>query len=244
MTAAQPRVDSERNALPPSVSPGWSLAAAGLLLASAGLQLVASLQRWATFRDSWTRNDRLVEDHLFDYSYPEDPWEHLGTTAQFFGAGYLLLALSLLAILQALPSRPGATARVLTIVGVTSFGLVGAHALISGILGVPTPLQNALPLLWLLCLVGLAGLLVVAATQLHASGAILVTCLFLVGTTVVGYLAAAFIIAPMIAGYQSYDSTPWTETVVAASTAAAGLSMLVGAGVAAIVRRRDRALGT
>ncbi|TFD65402.1 hypothetical protein [Cryobacterium ruanii] len=66
-------------------SAGWSLAAAGLLLGSAAIQLVASLERWVVLSDSWTRTDISIEDNRFDYSHPASPWKNLGTTAQFFG---------------------------------------------------------------------------------------------------------------------------------------------------------------
>ena len=59
----------------------------------------------------------------------------------------------------------------------------------------------------------------------------MITCVFLLGSTALGYVLAAFLIAPIVAGEASHDTTPWTETVVAASTAAAGVAMILAAGV-------------
>ena len=83
----------------------WSLAAATLILGSAALQLVASLQRWVVLRDSWTRADFTIEDHRFDCSFPADPWEHLGLTAQVFGAGSLLLGFGVVTMARAVEGR-------------------------------------------------------------------------------------------------------------------------------------------
>ncbi|PJJ62428.1 hypothetical protein [Compostimonas suwonensis] len=226
LDSADPRVRMVRS---PRASVIWSLAAAGLLLGSAALQLVASLERWVVLGGSWTRDDISVEDHLFDYSYPADPWENLATTAQFFGAGVLLLAPGILAMARA-ARRGGILERVLAVAVAASFGLTGAHALVSGLTGAPSPAQS-LPVQGILSLIGFVGLIILAVYWLRTSPASSIACLFLLGATLPGYLVATFEIAPMIAGYQSYDTTPWTETIVAASTAAAGLAMIIAAGV-------------
>jgi hypothetical protein len=57
-------------------------------------------------------------------------------------------------------------------------------------------------------------------------------CVFLIGSTALGGMLAASLIAPLIANGGSHDTTPWTESVVAASTAAAGLAMIFAAGAA------------
>ncbi|TFD66324.1 hypothetical protein [Cryobacterium ruanii] len=49
---------------------GWLLLTAGFFLASAVLQIVASLERWVSFAGA--RTDGNIEDHLFDYYYPAD----------------------------------------------------------------------------------------------------------------------------------------------------------------------------
>jgi len=214
----------------------WSLAAAGLFLLSAALQLVASLQRWVTAAESWTREDRLVEDNLFDYSYPADPWEPLGTAAQYFGAGYLLLSLGVYALLRAAPSGQAARMRVPTMIVAGSLALDGGHALVSGLVDTPTPVQYVLVLQWLLSLVACVCLVVLGAWWLRTSRAVGLACLFLLGVTVPGYLWSMYLLAPLITGYVSYDTTPWTETVVAGSAAAAGVSLIVAAGAAVLSR--------
>ena len=88
---------------------------------------------------------------------------------------------------------------------------------------------------------GLApAVIILGASWLRRSRAAVATCVFLVGSTGLGYFLAAFWIAPIFAGGVSYDTTPWTETVVAASTAAAGIAMILAARVSAH-RRAPRA---
>ena len=224
----QPGVSSQ-------ASVSWSLTAAGLFLGSALLQLVASLERWVVLRDSATSADTSIEDHRFDYSYPTEPWENLGTTAQLFGVGLLLVALGILAMARV--ARNGRVERMLSLVTAASFGIAGVHALVSGLLGVPSPLQF-LPVQVSLNLFGVVGLIILAARWLRTSWAASVSCVLLLGVTLPGYLLATFQIAPAFAGYQSHDTTPFTEAIVAVSTAAAGVAMLVAAGVAARPRRR------
>ena len=214
----------------------WCLAAAGLILGSAALQLVASLQRWVTAYESWTRTDRLVEDNLFDYSYPADPWENVGTAAQQFGAGYLLLSLGMLALLRAAPPSQTVRMRVLALVVACSLALDGGHALVTGLINTPTPVQHVLVLQWLLSLAGFLSLIVLGALWWRTSRAVALAYAFLLGTTVPGYLCSMYLLAPLVTGYQSFDTTPWTETIVAGSTAAAGVTVLVAAGVMAVGR--------
>ena len=216
-------------------SVSWSLTVAGLFLGSAMLQFVASLERWVVLRNSATRTETSIEDHLFDYSYPADPWENLGTTAQLFGVGLLLVALGILAMARV--ARNGRVERILSLATAASFGIAGVHALVSGLLGVPSPLQY-LPVQVLLNLVGFVGLIALAARWMRTAWAASVSCVLLLGVTLPGYLLATFQIAPVLAGYQSHDTTPFTETIVAVSTAAAGVAMLVGAGVTSRTRRR------
>jgi hypothetical protein len=210
----------------------WSLVAAVLLLASAGLQLVASLERWVFLTNSWTRTDAWIEDSRFDYFYPADPWENLGTTAEMFGLGTVLLACGILAMARAAEGTISRPARLLSAVTASSFALTGLHALVSGVFDAPSPLQHPAVQL-LLGAVGFIGLGVLGIRWLRSSAATSAACVFLLGASLPGYLWAAFVIAPAVAGTQSYDTTPWTETVVAATIAAAGLSMLVAAAVAA-----------
>ncbi|MBF4574303.1 hypothetical protein ITJ64_17465 [Herbiconiux sp. VKM Ac-1786] len=220
----------------------WSLVVAGLWLASAGLQVAASLERWVVAAGSWTRDQVSIKDHRFDYSWPADPWENVGAAAQLHGAGLLLLAIGLLLLPRAAAGRNPGLDGVAVIVIAALAGFDGIHVLASGLLGFPSPLQY-LPVQLLLTGVSAIGLVYLAAERFTSTTwPAAIACLLLVGSTMPGLLVAAFVIAPAVVGYQSFDTTPWTETIVAAWTALAAVAMLVAAGLSArkasIGRRR------
>ncbi|TDX78935.1 hypothetical protein EDF35_2158 [Rathayibacter sp. PhB151] len=218
-------------------SPRGVLLAAALLLGAALLQLQASLQRWVTASEGWTRTDRSVEDHLFDYMIPADPWEPLGTAAQVHGVGLLLVAIALPVSARAIGGGGLLRLSALLVAGV--LGLSGLHGVLSGLIGAPTPLQ--LPFLqMMLGLVPVVGLGALAAKAHRRSVGAALAYACLLGSTLPGLLIATFVVAPAITGYQSFDTTPWTETVVAATVAAAGCAMLGAAAVLALRGRSRR----
>ncbi|PPH19159.1 hypothetical protein C5C35_00055 [Rathayibacter sp. AY1F8] len=201
------------------------------MLASAGLQQLAAAQRWAVAGP--ILGEQAIEDHRYDYSWPSDPWENVGSAAQLLGIGHLLVALAVLAAVG--PGRRRSVAVLRTVVA-AAFGCLGLHAVLSGILGAPTILQAMLPAV-LLGLAAPAGLLVLAVLVARTSPLRAASFVLLIGSTLPGYLVATFAIAPALVGYQSYDTTPWTESVVAASVALAGASLLLEALIRSIVHR-------
>ncbi|AZS36304.1 hypothetical protein CVS47_00905 [Microbacterium lemovicicum] len=201
------------------------LIASLLLLGSAALQQIAAVQRWA--QADPVQEGRSIEDHLFDYMFPEQPWVPIGVAAELAGVADLLLACGVgLAVFVG--GRRFTVASVAAAPVILWFAYAGAHALLSGILGVPSALVSPVAAL-LLGTVAAVGLVAIAATVVRRSWATAVACLLLVGATWPGYVAAAFVIAPAFVGYQSFDSTPWTESVGAVATAAAGIALLVSA---------------
>jgi len=256
-----PRQDRRRTLLHRASISGL-LAAAILFLGSAALQFIASVQRWTIFRATLDPETLSAEDHLYDYFFPLDPWESVGATAQLFGwaalmqaAGVLFMTVGVLAVPPVAPVAPNGrfhiegfarfTGAGLAIVELSVaclvaawFAFIGAHALISGIAGSPSPLQD-LTTLWLVGFVGPFALGLLWLRRLPGASA---ACMFLLGSTVVGYFAANFIIAPLFTGGTSHDTTPWMEAVMAASTAAAGIALVFGAG-ATSRHRRDQSDG-
>lgn len=211
------------------------LATACLFLAAAILAFIAAFQRWVVFSGSRTPADLSVEDNLFDYSFPYGEWQNVETAAQLFGAGTLIQSLGVLTMAVGVLAAPGATGArtgiaaitlavtegVLAVVVAAFFGFNGAHALISGATGTPSQLQHAIALWW----IGVVGLAALARLWWHKLTAAATACLCLLGSTFVGYFLATFLVAPMFFG-SSHDTAKWTEAVVAASTAAAGIAMV------------------
>ncbi|PJJ72849.1 hypothetical protein CLV46_2426 [Diaminobutyricimonas aerilata] len=237
MTIGVIHTEDEQSGGARRVRAGWSLAAAALLLGSGTLQVLASLERWVVYRESWTRQDISVEDHLFDYYIVADPWESLGITAALFGVGLLLLAGGVLAAARA-TAQNRLDGMLATVVAV-AFGIDGAHALISAALDAPSVLQYPIQM-WIPALVEVGGLVALAARSWRVSRATSLAYVLLLGGTLPGYLFAMFLIAPTIAGYQSHDTTPWTETVIAATTVLAGAAMLVAAAASGFPGRGAR----
>ncbi|MFS0733535.1 hypothetical protein ABC304_16245 [Microbacterium sp. 1P10UB] len=196
-----------------------------LVLGSAVLQQIAAVQRWTSAAPA--EGERSIEDHLFDYVFPADPWVPVGAAAELAGVAYLLLACGVGFVVFAGGRRcPIGSLAAVPVIG--WFLYVGGHALLSGILGVPSALFNPAVAVGLGTL-AVAGLVVLAAAVGRRSSATAVAFILLLGLTWPGYVVAAFVIAPVVAGYQSYDTTPWTESIGAAATAAAGVGLLFSA---------------
>lgn len=223
------------------------LAAAALFLASAALQHLASIQRWVLLRGQRPGNELSVEDHLLDYGFPADPWEPIGTAAQLLGAGTLLqsvgvlaMAAGVLAVPRVAPNKFGIFAEpVLALLVAAAFAVLGAHALVSGINAAPSDLQHSSVLVPLMVWGGFGGIAALSWLWAGMSRAASVACLFLLGSNMFGGAILNFTVAAMIAGYVSHDTTPWLESVVAGSTAAAALAMVFAAGT--VLRRYRRA---
>lgn len=201
-------------------------AAAGLLLLSAALQVLASLERWGERRTGWDRADISIEDSRFDYWFPASPWENLGGAAQLYGLGMMALAGGI-AFLAFAATSNRTVAGGLCLVAAAPPALFGIHALVSGLMGSPSPLGFT-PVEILLGMAQAAGLIVLALVCGPRSAGWVVGSVLLLGTTTFGYLVSTFVIAPAIVGYQSHDTTPFTETVVAAWAAASAVAVTVG----------------
>lgn len=209
------------------------LVASSLLLASAALQFGASAQRWRFAGPSVASGDRSIEDHLFDYVVPADPWVGVGDAAALFGIGSLLIAaaISCLAAGAAAAHRTPVATWWAGGLAAAPAALTGLHALISDLLGSPSVLQHVVGGFAgvILGIVQVAALLLLAWLAARRSLGWALGAVILIGSTVFGHMVAVFVVAPAIAGYQSYDTTPWSEAVVAAITALASVVVLSGA---------------
>ena len=210
----------------------YGLLAGALLLLSALLQGLAAMQRWVFVGLGDVGADRSIEDHLFDYVIPADPWVSVGSAATLFGLGYLLIGAAL--ILLGVASRAiadgvrGVVA--VALVAAVPFVLAGVHALVSGLSGFASPLQYLVAAYgaFFLGAVQVAALILFAAFVARRSWIWAIAVLLLIGLSVFGYVGAMVIVAPVLVGYQSYDTTPWTEGVLAANTAVAALVICIG----------------
>ena len=232
-------VEERPDALPATADPRSArgrrsgLVASALLMISALLQAVAAAQRWA-FTDAETvGSDRTIEDHLFDYVIPADPWVSVGTAATLFGLGYLLVgaALVCLGVAGRGAGRRAHSILPVSLVAAAPFVLLGVHALASGLSGVASPIQHLVATYGALALgaVQVITLILFAVLVRSRSWMWAIGVLLLIGVTVFGYIGAMFFIAPMIMGYQSYDTTPWSEAMMAATTAASVVAVFIGA---------------
>lgn len=159
----------------------------------------------------------------------------IGTTAQFFGVGILIQAFAVVVMAIGILLAPKIAKGRYSIVAIGEFGIaivvaatfavLGTHAFNSGIDGTPSPLQN----MWALGHIGLLGLLALAWLWWRKLRTASVACLFLTGSTLMGYFLSMYLIAPIVTSGGSHDTTRWTESVVAASTAAAAVAIIMAA---------------
>lgn len=217
------------------------IVAAGLFLASALVQWNASMQRWVTFSGSADPNGPSVEDHMYDYYLPTEEWVPIGSAAELLGIGLLMTAIGFAVLATAVLMIPDPTKDHIKAVAIISLGFdlllvlataglfawMGLHTLLSGLQGTQSGLLDSGILMQLLLYLGFAAPVILAVRWRNRLPAVSIACVFLLGSTVVGYIVSTYLIAPLIAG-MSHDTARWTETVIAVSTAAAGIATVYG----------------
>lgn len=211
--------------------------AAALFIASSALQLLASRERWVLARADLPADDVTYENHLYDYVWPAEPWQNVGVAAELAGIAILALAAGFAVLSYAVPAagRSWTIAAILTVV--LPLAVTGTHAIVSGIAGAPSPLARE-PILAVLTLLPFLGLVAVAIRWAPRAPLAALACLPLLAMTMPGYLLALFVVAPVLAGYSSHDTTPGTEAIVAVCVALAALPLLGGAIFRGFARRR------
>lgn len=209
-------------------TPLWFLVVAVLLAISAACQIQASLQRWIGARHDLPSDDVTIEDHRFDYDFRSEFWEPIGTAAQVHGTGMIFLALGVLAFGRALHVNL-AVGLLATFAIAVPFALFGIDAIVAGLTGQTTLISNVTLFLTLINLAGFIGLGILAHRSATTTLPEIWVGVFLLGSSFPGYFIATFFIAPVINGDTSYDTTPWTETIIGATTAAAVIAALIAA---------------
>ncbi|MDN3311745.1 hypothetical protein QWJ90_12475 [Microbacterium oryzae] len=204
-----------------------TVGAAVLLAAAAPPQLAASFRRWTQCPrfgdDGGASMCGLLEDHVFDYQSPSEPWTVIEGAAQLFGAGLVLVAVAVLVVTLGVARPRGALLWTSATVTAATFAFGGIHALVSGQLGTPSALSAwtaPVALLGQLAWIAWWGTTYVRA-PLRAL-ALLPTGLFTAGGDVVVYA-----VAPLFVGYSSYDTTPWSESIPAYGAGLSALALLV-----------------
>jgi len=203
-------------------------AVAALFSFAGALWVAAAAQRWwpACKRGDFDTVGCLkLQDHLYDYVAPTAPWVPVGNAAQLAGVAMALLAVgvTLLPWLW-VPSRPlvclavAVPALAVLLIGGSTWNAGLSHeALTVGL--VPTIL------VWSF---GLPIALVVAATTSRDGHTAQRTTRWRVVITVLIAMAtplAEVMFAPMLVGYMSHDSTPWTGAVTGALLVTAGCAV-------------------
>ena len=203
-------------------------AAVAALIALAGaLWVAAAAQRWwpACKPGDFDEVGCLrLQDHLYDYVAPTGPWAPVGSAAQLAGVAMALLAVgvTLLPWLW-LPRRPlvcmaaSVPALAVLLIGGLTWNAGLSHEATAGGMG-PTILvwSFGLPI----------ALAMAAATsrdhtaQRTTRWRVVITVLIAMATPL-----AELLFAPMLVGYRSHDSTPWTDAVTGLLLVTAGFAV-------------------
>jgi len=204
----------------------WPRALVSLLLGVSGLLAVAGARErwWPTCRpgDFDTPGCLARQSDRFDYPAMSDTWVPVGRAAELAGASYAALALAVALLPWLLMrARPRVAASAGLVLGGTLLP-VAAALWLSGrageIVAVPLASASALAgaLLW-----PVAAVAVVVAVHTHAGarlsalqrGAQTLLAALLCLCSPLGQVAVGLLIAPVLLGYVSHDTTPWTEAV-------------------------------
>ncbi len=204
-----------------------AVVATSIALAGA-LSVAAAAQRWwpACKRGDFDAVACLkLQDHLYDYVAPTDPWVPLGGAAQLAGVAMVLLAVgvTLLPWLW-LPRRPLACLAV-AVPGLAVL-LVGGLTWNAGISHVAAAGEVVPPILvWSFGLPLALGMAAATSRDDHTAQRttrwrVVITVLVAMSTPL-----AEVILTPMLLGYLSHDSTPWTGAVTGVLLVAAGCAV-------------------
>lgn len=209
--------------------------AAGLMSAGV-LTFAASWQRWANacgWRDFDTRACLIRQDHLYDFEAPIGPWESIGDAALLQGLAYgCLAAVLLVAPLTLLPRyRLGGLVSGLVlslpVVALAAGGVASAAAGEAVTFVGQRPIVILVAALAPLWLFALALLTIDRATGRAPWGDAGIFVLLALATPM-----GVFVLAPLLIGYSSHDTVPWSEAV-------GGVLWIVAGGLAMVsaVRR-------
>jgi hypothetical protein len=203
-------------------------AVAAFISLAGALSVAAAAQRWwpACRRGDFDAVACIkAQDHLYDYVAPTAPWVPVGNAALLAGVALALLAVgvTLLPWLW-LPRRPLVclvvvvpALAVLVIGGLTWNAGLGQEALHVGV--APTIL------IWSF---GLPVALAMAAVTSRDDHTAQRTTRWRVGITVLIAMATPLgeaMFAPLLVGYMSHDSTPWTGAVTGVLLVTAGFAV-------------------
>jgi len=209
-------------------------ATSALLLAASGLLTIAAArERWWPACTSGGFDDPQCltrQDNAYDFVVPTDPWIPVGRAAELSGLATAALALAvgllpwLLARSRPLAASTASAALSLPLVPVAVTAVVSGHTGVA--LEAPFLLPAALwwffgwpfTVIVVLCFVPLLRTPGAARAQQTARG--LLAALLCLSTPL-----SQVLLAPLVVGYHSHDTAPWTEAVGGAVLVVAALAL-------------------
>ena len=196
----------------------FGVVTAVLIATSGALMYAAAWERWwpACPRGAFD-SDRCVQlqDHLYDFAWPADPWVSVGDAAVLAGLSYLVLAVALAGLPTVMLGRRHRLLNLVSVVVLSGGALVfGLVALLSGLSGQPELQGWWLSVAGVVWALGLPAMLitlgvVAAHDDRPGYGWRWLAVFLLLGSSPLGLVFAG----PIGAGYASYDTSPWTEAV-------------------------------
>lgn len=195
-------------------------AASLLLLASAGMFVAASAQRWwpACRRGEFDTDACLrLQGHVHDHVHVSEPWVPVGSATTYPGVALFLLAGAVAVLPFVLAAGVPRLQVPVAVVAAGSIAVLGVHAWTSGTTGRVAPITVD-PLAWGVWALVLPPLLIVWARWQRGGWAAATAAALVVSTPV-----PALLLGMVALGYTSHDTAPWSDAVVAVPLAAAAV---------------------